>query len=419
MPKTVDVKDYNNIVDQYNELLKEYDVILKQAVSLQEQLEDLIKKKNDGERIAAEWTEEDTARSKAHPGWIYIKPYSNILQTMGNKHKNFIPSLLEAFDAEDELRNIKGNSSHIKEFPASCNNSTQTDPIEEIVKVNFAVPSVPPLLINVSTETNPILIQSISTQTIVNQKEIMTQTDFISTPSVKLTYSPLKFDVSIQTETTYTSDDNLVPSLNIVKTTNVSTQSNVQIKDIDVQVNNVDFSETLNDPPVKRHVITQVSPRTRTVGTQILLQDYEPFRPNNRPNTKVNTASKNEPYVGTIPKVISSSKNKVNSPRSDSDKENGHHVQKRYRPNESKDNETIPSLLNSKVSAPANLKSSTLNWLKADSRLGCWNCKAIDHFYDNCDQIKFNIFCFGCGLPNYRIDQCPNCSDAHKRKRGQ
>lgn len=80
------------------------------------------------------------------------------------------------------------------------------------------------------------------------------------------------------------------------------------------------------------------------------------------------------------------------------------------------ENYHIHSMLHMKVDPPFNISSDTLKWLDEDCRHGCWNCRELDHQYVDCIHPKLRIFCFGCGMIDCKMNDCPNCKEEHKRK---
>lgn len=56
-----------------------------------------------------------------------------------------------------------------------------------------------------------------------------------------------------------------------------------------------------------------------------------------------------------------------------------------------------------------NFNNNKPRYISAISNQYCQRCRSSDHDFKTCPAPK-NIFCFKCGLKDYRITDCPNCS---------
>ncbi|XP_052854735.1 uncharacterized protein LOC128263689 [Drosophila gunungcola] len=44
-------------------------------------------------------------------------------------------------------------------------------------------------------------------------------------------------------------------------------------------------------------------------------------------------------------------------------------------------------------------------------RVGCWNCRAVDHGFRDCAATERRLFCYRCGKPDTVSPKCPDCAE--------
>lgn len=177
---------------------------------------------------------------------------------------------------------------------------------------------------------------------------------------------------------------------------------------------------------------TQTKPRHSTVRRHPSPQPFESNRPQHPKSSNPHSCRESpSPKLPTSPRPNRTqhddsfqsqpsqrSRSPRNSPRSSHPPQHQHPPHHKKSAHGSRSSSGIPSLLNITVERPAEVSPHLEEWLRRNSRPGCWNCGDYGHRFAECPipKSKDQKFCHCCGDSIPRKGRCRNCYLTTKMK---